>query len=285
MSFAIEEGEVFGLLGPNGAGKRTTIAMLSGLFPPSEGAAQIGGLDVVKDLGRVKQLIGIVPQELALYPTLTGRENVTFFGEMYGLHGKDLRQRVDFDYLVPGYAVFFAFFLLGLMAETVYNERVSGGVRRLLVQPTPRWVLLLGKAIPYALIAMLQVMVVMGASSLLFGYDLGHDLPALALLVVATGLVVGSIGLLMAVLVKSEGQVNAVPTLLPLVLAAVSGAMFPSIAIPTLKLFTPHYWAVQGFYQVKALGGDLTSALPHIGILLAISVLCFGLAVLRFRYE
>jgi ABC-2 type transport system ATP-binding protein len=95
VSFAIEEGEVFGLLGPNGAGKTTTIAMLAGLFAPSEGRAQIGGLDVVKDAGRVKQLIGIVPQDLALYPTLTGRENVTFFGELYGLHGKELHQRVD----------------------------------------------------------------------------------------------------------------------------------------------------------------------------------------------
>jgi ABC-2 type transport system ATP-binding protein len=95
VSFAIEEGEVFGLLGPNGAGKSTTIALLSGLFPPSAGSAQIAGLDVVKDLGRIKQVIGVVPQDLALYPTLTGRENVTFFGEMYGLHGAALRRRVD----------------------------------------------------------------------------------------------------------------------------------------------------------------------------------------------
>jgi ABC-2 type transport system permease protein len=125
----------------------------------------------------------------------------------------------------------------------------------------------------------------MGASALLFGYDLGRDPLALALLVIATGLVVGSIGLLVAVLVKSEGQVNAVPTLLPLVLAAVSGAMFPSIAIPTLKLFTPHYWAIQGFYQITALGGDLQSVLLHIGVLLAISAVCFALAVWRFRFE
>ena len=95
VSFSVEEGEIFGLLGPNGAGKSTTIAMLSGLFRPSAGTARIGGLDVVKDLGRVKQLIGVVPQDLALYPTLTGRENVTFFGELYGLHGKELHQRVD----------------------------------------------------------------------------------------------------------------------------------------------------------------------------------------------
>lgn len=95
VSFAIEEGEVFGLLGPNGAGKSTTIAMLSGLFAPTSGGATIGGLDVVRDLAKVKQSIGVVPQDLALYPTLSGRENVSFFGELYGLRGKLLRDRVD----------------------------------------------------------------------------------------------------------------------------------------------------------------------------------------------
>jgi ABC-2 type transport system ATP-binding protein len=95
VSFTIEEGEVFGLLGPNGAGKSTTIAMLSGLFPPTAGDAAIGGCDVVQQLAQVKRLIGVVPQDLALYPTLSGRENVTFFGQLYGLHGKALRGRVD----------------------------------------------------------------------------------------------------------------------------------------------------------------------------------------------
>jgi ABC-2 type transport system ATP-binding protein len=95
VSFTIEEGEVFGLLGPNGAGKSTTIAMLSGLFPPTGGDATIGGCDVVKQLAQVKRLIGVVPQDLALYPTLSGRENVSFFGQLYGLHGKALRERVD----------------------------------------------------------------------------------------------------------------------------------------------------------------------------------------------
>jgi len=95
VSFSIEEGEVFGLLGPNGAGKSTTIAMLSGLFPPTGGDATIGGCDVVKQLAQVKRLIGVVPQDLALYPTLSGRENVSFFGQLYGLHGKALRERVD----------------------------------------------------------------------------------------------------------------------------------------------------------------------------------------------
>lgn len=95
VSFDIEEGEIFGLLGPNGAGKSTIIAMLSGLFPPTSGDATIGGCDVVKQLAQVKRTIGVVPQDLALYPTLSGRENVAFFGQLYGLHGKALDERAD----------------------------------------------------------------------------------------------------------------------------------------------------------------------------------------------
>jgi ABC-2 type transport system ATP-binding protein len=95
VSFSVEEGEVFGLLGPNGAGKTTTISMLTGIFPPTSGTARIGGHDVVKELHKVKQINGLVPQDLALYPTLSARANLNFFGNIYGLHGKALKERVD----------------------------------------------------------------------------------------------------------------------------------------------------------------------------------------------
>lgn len=95
VSFSIEEGEVFGLLGPNGAGKSTTISMLTGLFPPDSGDVRILGMDAVTEPEKVKHLIGVVPQELALYPSLSGMENLRFFGEMYGLGGKRLTERVN----------------------------------------------------------------------------------------------------------------------------------------------------------------------------------------------
>ena len=91
VSFSMEEGEVFGLLGPNGAGKSTTISMLTCLYPPNEGEMRIYGHDVVRDASEVKKLIGVVPQDIALYPTLSARDNLTFFGEMYGLKGRDLK--------------------------------------------------------------------------------------------------------------------------------------------------------------------------------------------------
>jgi len=94
ISFAVERGEVFGLLGPNGAGKTTTISMLTGVLAPTAGTARIGGHDIRTDLAAAKRLNGLVPQDLALYPTLSARTNLSFFGRIYGLSGRALRERV-----------------------------------------------------------------------------------------------------------------------------------------------------------------------------------------------
>ena len=95
ITFDIKEGEIFSLLGPNGAGKTTTISMLSTLYTPTAGDASIGGHSISKEPMAVKQVIGVVPQELALYEDLSARENLIFWGQMYGLSGKPLNSRVD----------------------------------------------------------------------------------------------------------------------------------------------------------------------------------------------
>ena len=95
ISFDIHEGEIFSLLGPNGAGKTTTISMLSTLYTPTSGDATIGGHSITKEPMAVRGIIGVVPQELALYDDLSARENLNFWGNMYGLTGKALKARVD----------------------------------------------------------------------------------------------------------------------------------------------------------------------------------------------
>jgi len=95
ISFAVQEGEIFSLLGPNGAGKTTTISMLSTLFGPTAGDAIVGGHSVTREPMAVKQVIGVVPQEIALYDDLSARENLIFWGQMYGLAGKALNARID----------------------------------------------------------------------------------------------------------------------------------------------------------------------------------------------
>ncbi|MCY8910671.1 ABC transporter ATP-binding protein [Bacillus atrophaeus] len=93
ISFTLEKGEAFGLLGPNGAGKSTTISMIAGLVPPDKGEITVGGCIVGKDTNQAKQKIGVVPQDIALYPTLTAKENLLFWGKMYGLTSAEAKKR------------------------------------------------------------------------------------------------------------------------------------------------------------------------------------------------
>jgi len=94
-SFNAESGEVLSLLGPNGAGKSTTISMLSGLLAPTAGDASVMGHSVTKEPAAAKASLGVVPQDIALYPDLSARENLVFWGKMYGLRGAVLKSRVD----------------------------------------------------------------------------------------------------------------------------------------------------------------------------------------------
>jgi ABC-2 type transport system ATP-binding protein len=120
ISFAVNVGETLGLLGPNGAGKTTTLAMLSTLLPPSSGDAIIFGKRLTGDVRAVRERIGLVPQDIGVYPDLTARENLVFFGEIYQVPRRDLAQRCD-ELLA----------MLGLLARA--DDRVesySGGMKR-----------------------------------------------------------------------------------------------------------------------------------------------------------
>jgi ABC-2 type transport system ATP-binding protein len=120
VTFSVDQGEVFSLLGPNGAGKTTTLSVLSCLLAPTSGDARLGGHSVRADPMGVKRLLGVVPQEVALYLPLTASENLNFWGKMYGLGGADLKRRVDE-----------ALDLVGLRDRA--GERIetySGGMRR-----------------------------------------------------------------------------------------------------------------------------------------------------------
>jgi ABC-2 type transport system ATP-binding protein len=95
LTFSVRRGEIFGFLGPNGAGKSTTIRMLCGLLTPTSGEAVAGGFRVSTDPERVRENIGYMSQKFSLYRDLTVRENIAFFGGVYGLEGERLRARAD----------------------------------------------------------------------------------------------------------------------------------------------------------------------------------------------
>jgi len=95
INLEITGSQIFGLLGPNGAGKTTTLSILCGLLKPGMGKVLINGLDITTKLKTIRKNIGVVPQETALYPTLTAFENLKFIGNMYGLRGNELNRRIE----------------------------------------------------------------------------------------------------------------------------------------------------------------------------------------------
>lgn len=120
LSLNINKGELFGLLGPNGAGKTTIINILCGLVTPTKGSVSVGGYNVQKELQNVKELIGVCTQETAVYPFLTGRENVELFGNLHAMPKQRIKKNAE-DLLEH----------LGLIEDA--NRRVgkySGGMKR-----------------------------------------------------------------------------------------------------------------------------------------------------------
>ena len=95
VTLEVRRGEVFGLLGPNGAGKSTLIGILCGMFAPTAGKVRLGDTPVTPKARSAKRRIGVVPQDIALYEKLSGRQNLRFFGRVYGLGGRRLRERVE----------------------------------------------------------------------------------------------------------------------------------------------------------------------------------------------
>ncbi|MCW4000911.1 MAG: ABC transporter ATP-binding protein [Candidatus Bathyarchaeota archaeon] len=120
LNLEVQKGELFGLLGPNGAGKTTTISIICGLLKPTSGTAQILGYDIQKDTQKVKEQIGVCIQETAIYPYLTGKENLELFGNLYGMNKKAINERSKM--------------LLGKVGLTEDAKRVtakySGGMKR-----------------------------------------------------------------------------------------------------------------------------------------------------------
>jgi ABC-2 type transport system permease protein len=189
------------------------------------------------------------------------------------------------DYLVPGYSLMFVFFLISNLAMSVLEERETGAFRRLLVAPVPLSRILLGKMFPYYLLAVVQFTLILIASKLIFAIDLGNSILGLGIIILASSLSIVTLGILITAFARSESQGNGLATVLVLAMAVVSGAMFPSISIPGLRLITPHYWAMQGFLNIIARGQSAHGALLPAGVLIIMSAIFFTIGALRFRFE
>jgi ABC-2 type transport system permease protein len=187
--------------------------------------------------------------------------------------------------LVPGYTLMFLFFLLSHIAAAVVEERSLGSLRRLLVTPASKAVILAGKMLPFFFIAIGQMLFVLLVSSWVFKMSLGNSPLALAVIILATALSAATLGILVASLVKNENQAGGLTILVVLVLAVISGSISDNIQIMGPNFVTPHYWARQGMLNVLQRGMGLEGVWLPAGILLGLSVVFFAIGARRFKFE
>ncbi|NLF01761.1 MAG: ABC transporter permease [Anaerolineales bacterium] len=198
-----------------------------------------------------------------------------------------------FALLFPGLSVMFIFFIVGPVSSSLLTERADGTLRRLVASPLPRSAIIAGKMLAYTLLVCLQVIVLFSAAAGLFKMPLGRSPLGLVLLTLALGLTATSLGLLIAALASTPQQADSLGTIMGFVLAGVGGAI-PFSATPLTRAggfigfvskLTPHAHAVEGYYKLMGENASLIEVLPHFGILLAMGLAFFLIAVWRFRFE
>ena len=195
---------------------------------------------------------------------------------------------VVFQWVVPGFTVMFAFFLINIMARSFMIERDQGTLWRLLMTPVNLLPLLLGKTIPFYLTSVVQCALLFVCGRLLFGMPWGSQPAYLIPVILCTSAAAASLGLLLSTLVRTDQQIASYGTALILVLSALSGCFLPRELFPeTMKqisLFTPHAWSLKAFDEVLN-QPVIDSALVAkcCGVLLAFSIVCFTTGWWRFR--
>jgi ABC-2 type transport system permease protein len=187
-------------------------------------------------------------------------------------------------YMVPGFALMFVFFLVKDLASKVVEERETGTLPRLLMAPVSRGAILVGKALPFFLLAVVQLMAVFSIASAVFDYPIVRPL-AMIVVSLCTAASVAGLGIMIAALAKTEGQAGGLTVLIVLALGVVGGVMGPTASVPGLRNLTPHYWALQGFTDVMARGVGIASVWLPCVILLAFALVTLIVGVARFRFE
>jgi ABC-2 type transport system permease protein len=190
-----------------------------------------------------------------------------------------------FNSLAPGFALMFAFFMVSHLGDTVVSERSTGTLRRLIATPVNRAAILLGKALPFFGIGVIQLAFVLVLCNLIFDVPLGNDPFALLVVILCTAVAIAGMGILVAALARNETQAGVVAIFIVLAMAAVSGCLLPQVKVPGISFLTPHYWAMEGIQNVISRGLGLQSILMQSGILIGMGALFFLIGALRFRYD
>lgn len=209
-----------------------------------------------------------------------------------------LRQRAaapnSMEIAVPGFAVLFLFLSAGVTAMAIYSEKKLGTFRRLLSAPLRKAELLPGKMLPNVVVVLLQIVVIFAVGAWvmpLLGMDkikLGN-LPALAVVSLLVALCSSSLGVLIAALARTEGQISGLGSVVLWVAGGIAGAFVPQFllgnVLGTIGKVTPHYWAISAYSDIIARGQDLAGITTQLGILALFTVAFFAIGVWRFRFD
>jgi len=194
------------------------------------------------------------------------------------------------SYNVPAFSVMFAFFLVGVVAQTIWLEKEQGSFRRLLAAPIHRGAIIGGKILAYMLIVCLQFLVLFTVGNVAFDMPLGDSVLGLILLVAGTAFTASGLGILVAALTRSSRQADSLSMLLAFVLAGVGGCVvYPLYQmegfVGLLSRLVPQGQAMIGFSNLLSGGADVLGVLPQVGALFGMGGLFFLIGVWRFRYD
>lgn len=196
---------------------------------------------------------------------------------------------------VAGFAIMFAFLTAQATATSIFQEKREGTFRRLLAAPLRKWELVAGKMLPNFLIAILQMVVIVGASMVLLplvGQEaptLGRSPLGLALVTILVALCSTSLGILLGALCRTESQVGGVSSVFLWVAGMVGGAFIPNFLLGDLLnaigKVVPHYWAMQAYNDLMLRGTGVADILPELGVLAGFTALFLVVGLLKFRFE
>jgi ABC-2 type transport system permease protein len=198
-----------------------------------------------------------------------------------------------FSLTMPTFTVWFAFFIVGAVAQTLLSEREEGTLRRLVAAPISRGAIIVGKMLAYLVIAVLQVLLIFGIGNVVFDMSLGHSPLGLLLITVALGLTATSLGMMLAGLARSARQADGIGMVLGFVLAGLGGCLGNGLRaqyrqggfLGTIAQFTPHAHGLEAYRRLLLEGGSTVDILPQFAVLLAMSVAFFLVAWYTLRFE
>jgi ABC-2 type transport system permease protein len=194
-----------------------------------------------------------------------------------------------FGFTIPSFAVMFAFFLVGFIAERLLLEKEGGALRRLLASPIRRGSIIGGKMLAYVALVFLQFIVMFSVGMIFFDMPLGDSFLGLFLLTLATALAAVTLGLMIGALSKTSGQAGNLGTVLGFILMAVGGCLTPWFRgegfMATLSRLTPHAWALDGYMKLMLDGLGLVDVLVSIVALIGFAAIFFLVAMWRFKFE